>query len=274
MPALFVATFIEYAANVVPWFLLGVAVAFLVERRFSARDVSRLLGKGGPLRVLSSFILGMISPLSIMPQLPVSGSLVRLGASPALLLGFLAAERSYDFQSFPIIAGFFGVRFAALNMIAIFLSLTAAFLVLRRRRVRFHRAGAEPGNGFWLRQLKLFAVVMAGITVAAIARTAVPHELFADIARTDAGGMITGTVAGFALYFGTILGNYPVARAFADLGMSATGVFTFLTVSPLFNAVVLGLFISAARWKDVLRFFLTYAAVALLLSACIGVFLL
>lgn len=274
MTPLFIDTFIGYATNVVPWFLLGVAVAFVVERKVAPSSVSAWLGKGGPKRVLAAFATGMVSPLSIMPQLPVSGELVRLGASPALMLGFLAAERSYDFQSFPIIAGFFGIRFAVLNAAAIYLSLMVAFLSLRRRKVRFRAsADGKKSNGFWKRQARLFAVVIAGIALAAAVRAAVPEDAFRTIAASGPGGMLTGTVAGFALYFGTILGNYPAARAFADLGMSMTGVFTFLTVSPLLNAVVIGLFASAAHWKDVLRFFAAYAVTGLLLSAVVGTFL-
>jgi len=275
MVAVFIDTFLRYAVNVVPWFVLGVLVAYIVELRARPGDVSRLLGKGGPLRVLGAFATGMVSPLSILPQLPVSGELVRLGASPALMLGFLAAERSYDLQSFPIIAGFFGIRFAVLNAVAIYLSLVAAFVVLRRKKVTFRPVtDGKKGNGFWKRQARLFLVVIAGIAVAAAVRAAVPEDAFRTLAASGPGGMLTGTVAGFALYFGTILGNYPAARAFADLGMSMTGVFTFLTVSPLLNAIVIGLFTSAAHWKDVLRFFATYAVTGLVLSALVGTFLL
>ncbi|KPJ85755.1 hypothetical protein AMJ57_01790 [Parcubacteria bacterium SG8_24] len=275
MPTTFVAIFIEYAVRVLPWFLIGVLAAYLVERRVSPRDVSRFLGSFRPRRILASFALGMVSPLSIMPQLPVSGSLVRLGAHPALLLGFLAAERSYDFQSFPIISGFFGLRFAVLNALAIYLALLAAILVLARTRVKFRAVNRREGtNGFWYRQVRLGAVVLIGLAVAATARTAIPEELFRGIAQTELGGLATALVAGFSLYFGTILGNYPVAKALADLGMSQTGIFTFLTVSPLFNAVVLTLFVSAAHWRQVFRFFTAYTMVALLLSVIIGTFLL
>jgi uncharacterized membrane protein YraQ (UPF0718 family) len=234
-----------------------------------------LLGRNGFWRALAALAVGMLSPLSIMSQLPVSGSLVRLGANPALLLGFLAAERSYDFQSFPIIAGFFGTRFAALNSAAIFLSLVAAFAAQFHSAVVFREPkGKESANGFLRRQGMLLAVVIGGLVVAAAVRSAVPEQAFAGLAKTELGGSAVGVASGFGLYFGSILGNYPVAKAFAELGMSATGVFAFLTVSPLFNAVVIGLFVSVARITDVVRFFAAYTVSALALSLVIGRFLL
>jgi uncharacterized membrane protein YraQ (UPF0718 family) len=276
MSELFVRTLEDYAVGVVPWFVFGALAAYLVERRFSSRRVSALLGTLSPRRVFGALALGMVSPLSIMSQLPVSGSLTRLGANPALLLAFLAAERSYDFQSFPIIAGFFGMRFAALNAAAVFLSLLAATLFVAKMPVAFKASGdgRETGNGFWIRQGKLFAVVIVGVVIASVVRSVMPEDLFRAAAQSDLGGLATGTAAGLALYFGTILGNYPVAKAFADLGMSPTGVFAFLTVSPLFNAVVLTMFASAAHWRHVARFFAAYAVSALAMSAIIGVWLL
>jgi len=273
--SMFAKTFIDYAAGIVPWFLLGVLVAYLVERRFSPRGISALLGSLSPGRVLGALVLGMISPLSIISQLSVSGALVRLGANPVLLLGFFAAERSYDFQSFPIIAGFFGPRFAVLNAAAIYVSLVVALLAVARSPVSFRAGnGSDITDGFWFRQVRLFAVVVVGIAVAAAARTFIPEGAFSAAFRTDLGGLAVGTAVGFVSYFGTIIGNYPVAKAFADLGMSDIGVFTFLTVSPLFNVVIIALFASAARWRQVARFFAVYAATALLFSAGIGIFLL
>ena len=112
-----------------------------------------------------------------------------------------------------------------------------------------------------------------GIGVGALLHTIVPTQLFQHYAQTKVGGIISGTLIGFVLYFGTILGNYPVARAFLDLGMSTAGVFAFLTVSPIFNLVILILFASVIRPRVILKMFTAYAATALLLSFLLPAFL-
>lgn len=263
---LFRETFATYALTILPWFCIGVGVALVIEKRLDRAVIQKYLREFTYRRVVVAELLGMLSPLSIMSFLPIAGEFIELGANPGLLFSFFLAERAYDFQSFFIIASFFGLRFALLNGAAIFLSLIVTALTLKKSVLTFLQHETHRQNHFWQRQLKLVGVVVLGITVAALLRTFIPIDIF----RAYAGSPLTGTViaiaAGFSLYFGPVVGNYPVARAFADLGMSPAAVFLFLTVSPVFNAVIIMLFGAVVGLRKALLAIGTYAVTAFILS--------
>ncbi|OGY17174.1 MAG: hypothetical protein A2785_04115 [Candidatus Chisholmbacteria bacterium RIFCSPHIGHO2_01_FULL_49_18] len=273
MPSPFLETFWQYSLAIIPWFLIGSLIAYFLELRLHKQALSKHLQTLRLRNILSAQALGMISPLSVMSALPVAGEFIDLGANATLLLTFLVAERSYDLQSLFILSSLFGVRFAVLNMLAIFLSLTAASLVLSLHPITFTQKRDGKASGFWTRQLRTFLVVLVGIGVGALLHTLVPPQVFQHYAHTTFGGILSGTLFGFVLYFGTILGNYPVAKAFSDLGMSSAGVFAFLTVSPVFNLVIIFLFTSVIKARIILKMFAVYAVTALLLSFLFPAFL-
>jgi len=270
MPEMFIETLIFYSRSIIPWLVFGSVAAYIVERRFSADAVYKYFGVMTVRKLFFLQALGMVSPLSIMSQLPVAGSLVRLGAHPGLLLSFFVAERAYDFQSFPIIAGLFGIKIAFLNAIAIFLSLSVAAFATRNLPLTIKSSASIDGESFWMRQGKIFGVVMTGIFIGAALRTFIPAEEFRSFSSNYVGGIVISLVVGIILYFGTILGNYPIAKAFADLGMSSAGIFAFLTVSPVLNLVVAFLFASIVPIRYVVRQFGIYAIVALILTIFIS----
>ncbi len=265
MPEIFIETIILYGRSIIPWLIFGSVAAYVVERRFSADAVHKYFGVMTLRKLFFLQALGMVSPLSIMSQLPVAGSLVRLGAHPGLLLSFFVAERAYDFQSFPIIVSLFGIKIAFLNAIAIFLSLSIAAFATRNLPLTIKPSASIDGGGFWMRQGKIFSIVMIGILIGAALRTLIPAEEFRSFSGNYVGGIVIALVIGIILYFGTILGNYPIAKAFADLGMSSAGIFAFLTVSPVLNLVVVFLFASVVPIRYVVRQFGIYTIAALVL---------
>jgi len=266
---LFTSTFVRYATAILPWFVVGSALAYFVEKYFTPDVIRKYFGKVGWKKLVAAQALGMISPLSIMSFLPVAGSLVALGAQPGLLLGYLVAERAYDLQSFFIVQSLFGIRFAVLNLAVVFVAATVASFAVRRDPVRFDKKGKE-GNGFWVRQLKTLLIVMIGITAGAALRAMIPEALFSSVTHVPAQGLAAALVLGLVLYFGPLLGNYPVAKSFADLGMAKVGVFAFITVSPVFNLVLFTLFASVTRPKYVAKHFAVYTAVALGLTLLVA----
>ncbi|KKS38960.1 MAG: hypothetical protein A3G49_04430 [Candidatus Sungbacteria bacterium RIFCSPLOWO2_12_FULL_41_11] len=266
MPVTFIPTLLEYAGAILPWLVFGSFIAYAVERRVSKERIKKYFGTATVGKFVFAQILGMISPLSIMSQLPVAGSLVKLGAHPGLLLSFFVAERAYDLQSFPIIIGLFGLKFAVLNAAAIFLSLLIAALAVRNLSLTVKSGAAPDYSGFWTRQGKIAGVVVIGIIIGAALRALAPENAFREITHEPFGGILTALAIGFVLYFGTILGNYPTAKAFADLGMHPAGVFAFMTVSPVFNIVIMFLFASAIQPRFIFRQFGIYAITALLLT--------
>jgi uncharacterized membrane protein YraQ (UPF0718 family) len=270
MSNLFIATILSYAWSIMPWLVVGSLIAYLVERHFSQKQVRSYFGTMSATKLVAVQLLGMVSPLSIMSQLPVAGSLVRLGAHPGLLLSFFIAERAYDLQSFPIIAGLFGFRFAALNAAAIFTALTVAACMTRTMPVSIKEGMSSRDGSFLLRQAKIAGVVVIGIIVGAALRTFVPADLFGQITGTRLGAIASAVLIGLVLYFGTVLGNYPVAKAFEELGMHSAGVFAFMTVSPVFSLVVIFLFAAAVPMRYVMRQFGIYAVVALLLTLAVS----
>src|SRR4030042_2313782 len=117
-----VQTFVSYTKNILPWIVVGSVVVYIVDRSVDVRIIRTFLGKVTIRNILTSQVLGMISPFSIMSALPVTGELISLGASPLMLLSFLVAERAYDLQSFLIISDLFGLKIAVLNALVIFVS--------------------------------------------------------------------------------------------------------------------------------------------------------
>ncbi len=265
----FFNTLLRYSVLILPWFVVGSVLAFFVERYLSPRTIKKLFGKTGWRKLLGTQLLGMLSPLSIMSFLPVAGSLTALGAEPGLLLGFLAAERAYDFQSFFIVQSLFGLRFAILNFLAIFISVTIASWAIWKDRVKFKKK-IQKENGFWKRQIRTFLIVAVGITLGAILRVAIPASRFDPFAQSPIGGLLTALILGALLYFGPLIGNYPVVKALAELGMAKLGVFAFLTVSPIFNVVVITLFFSSVEPRFVLKHFGVYTSISLVLSILVS----
>lgn len=271
---LFLATFVSYAKSILPWMIVGSLAAYLVNHSVDVKVIRSVLGKITLRSVVTAQILGMVSPLSIMSALPITGELIHMGAKPLMLVSFLLAERAYDLQSFFIISNLFGFRLALLNALTIFTSLIITAMVFRKEKFKIGNGqGLKSNTNFWRDQLKTFLVVLVGISIGAVLRVVVPLTGFAHLMSSWLGGLLTGLSLGFGLYFGTILGNYPVAKSLSDLGMSSVGTLIFLSVSPLFNFVVIMLFISAIKARYIFKMIGTYTIFSLMLSILFSFFL-
>ncbi|KKS95656.1 MAG: hypothetical protein UV73_C0015G0031 [Candidatus Gottesmanbacteria bacterium GW2011_GWA2_43_14] len=267
-------TFFQYSKVILPWFLIGIAVTYYAEKYlFKPEFFKRFIGPVTFPKILISQALGMLSPLSIMSFLPLAGELIQDGINPAFLFSFLIAERAYDIQSFFIITGLFGFKIALLNALVIFISLVVTSYFIKRESVAVINHAPIKLNHFFSRQFKMLLIIMAGIIIASLLRSLLPEEYMIRTASNPLGGTIVSLVLGLVLYFGPIAGNYPIARAFADLGMSNTGVFSFLTVSPLFNIVIMSLFSAVVGIKLVGKAVLIYVVTSLVLILLINPFL-
>ena len=273
MERIFTQTFISYFIAIFPWFVIGIIVALVLERLLHPRDLNKYFSTFSYRKVIVADLLGMISPLSIMSFLPVANEFVSLGANPGLLFSFVVAERAYDLQSFFIISSLFGTRVAILNAVAILISLIVTTLVLKRSAVKFVHSEAKQQKSFWLRQLKLVLTVLIGVLIGSALRVLIPRQIFQDIAGDPIGGTISALVIGFSLYFGPVIGNYPVAKSFADLGMAPVGLLTFLTVTPIFNFVIIMLFSTLVGVRETLKMVSVYTLTALTLSVLFGLLL-
>ena len=269
----FILSYISYAQVILPWFVVGIAIAVVLEKKLKPSVIKRYFGRTSLKNLIVAQMLGMISPLSIMSFIPIAGGLVALGASPGLLFSFFIAERAYDLQSFFVISSLFGVKMAIFNAVAIFVALVATALSLKNDHLKISSRGKQEKNNFWQRQFKLLVTVILGIGVGSGLRVLIPESLFQQIAGTSLGGIISGLVIGFSLYFGPILGNYPVAKAFADLGMSSVGVLTFLTVSPILNFIIMMMFSNLVGMFKIIKPVLIYSLVGLTLTVVFGIFL-
>ena len=269
----FFETFLLYSKGILPWFILGAAISYVVEKHIDIRTIRTYLGKVSFRNLIIAKVLGMLSPLSIMTALPITGELIRLGANPLMLLGFLIAERSYDLQSFFIVSQYFGTKIAVLNALVILVSLVLATWILRKEKVIFINKKTKKDGDFLTNQAKSLIVVVIGIAVGAFLRTVYPATGYIQAIHTQVGAIVVSISAGFLLYFGAVMGNYPVANAFADLGMSHVGVFLFLTISPLLNLVVILLFMSVVRPRHVLRVIGLYTLIAFTLTMLLSSYL-
>lgn len=199
---------------------------------------------------------------------------MRQGAHPALLLSFFTAERVYDLQSFPIIGGIFGWKFAVINVLIVFTALFVAAWSVRGNIVSYHhRPETSVKQDGWKKHAKMLFVVVVGITIAALFRVLVPEHTFAQYSGGFLGGVLTALLIGLSIYMGTIIGNYPLAKAFSDLGMHGAGLMTFLSTSSLLNIVVIALFVSSISPRAVLKYFIIYGGIATALSILFGIFI-
>lgn len=244
-------SFASYAWVVYPWLFIGFFIALFIEKIVSPQRIRKYLGYANLKTILIAHVIGMISPLSILSFLPVAGEFVRLGASPNVFLSYLMAERAYDLQSFFIISGFFGLKVAILNFLAILAGVTVAALAIKDDKMSFggnEKMSAEMSKDFIRSQVRLLIYATFGLALAALIKTVFkPEWLLAfknGIVATCAALMF-----GFLFYFGTLVNNYPVAKSFADLGMANQAVFAFLTISPILNLVVLLMFQSVTDKK-------------------------
>lgn len=266
MLELFIDSLIQYALAIIPWLILGSFLAAIAETQIKPNLIKKVLGKFSYSKLFAAELLGMISPLSILSFIPIADELVTLGASPGLLFSFFIAERAYDLQAFFIVSGLFGLKMATTNAVAIFISLVVTAIYLKNHNVKIKHSTSKTKITFLSRQLKLFSTVSLGIIIGATMRTLIPPQLFSSITGSTFGGIISALILGFTLYFGPLAGNYPVARAFADLGMSPAGILTFLTVSPIFNLVIIIIFSSIIGLRKTLKPVLIYTAISILAS--------
>jgi uncharacterized membrane protein YraQ (UPF0718 family) len=269
----FLIIFFSYAGSILPWVVIGSAVSYVVDRAVDVKLIHRVLGKINLRSIFTAQILGMVSPLSIMSALPITGELVRLGAQPLMLVSFLIAERAYDLQSFFIISNLFGMKIAILNALVIFISLVSTAWIFRKEKMKMSGQNGKKSGNFWKDQLRTLLVVLLGITIGALLRIAIPLTGFGHIMSSWLGGLLTGLTLGFGLYFGTILGNYPVAKSLADLGMAPVGTMVFLSVSPIFNLVIILLFFSAVKPKYIAKMIGIYTLISLILSIIVSGFI-
>jgi len=266
----FLATLFRYSLAILPWVLVGMCLAFFLEKKINRKAIRDHFSRVSIRGLFVVQILGMISPLSIMSFLPMASELEGMGFNPGILLSFLIAERAYDLQSFFIVSGLFGIRYALLNGLAIFLTLLVTGLFLRKTLVRFTAVHKLFHHGFWQRQGRLFVLVVLGIVAGAIVRTVIPEGQFHAYTGGNTGGFLVALLTGFLFYFGPIVGNYPVAKAFAELGMSPMGTFAFLTVSPILNLVVIMLFGASVGWRNTLKAFFVYAVTASIVTVLLS----
>lgn len=272
VPVFFIETLISYSQKILPAFAAGILAAYILEKFFHPRIFRKLTKNITIAKVLFIHVLGMISPLSILSFLPIARELTDLGVNPALLFSFFIAERVYDLQSFPIISNLFGIKIAILNAIAIFFSLLITTFTVEKGKVVFKKSShkKKKAQNFWVRQSKLLLIVIIGIIAGSLLKTIFPVQAQNYIAHSVS-GFISAIVLGFVLYFGPIVGNYPVAKAFSDVGMSPLGVFTFLTVSPILNFVVILLLGASVGFKTTLKAIFAYSLAALILS--VGIYI-
>ena len=262
----FFRTVISYSSSILPWFFLGIIISYVIEKHIHPKIIGKYFGRASVSKVILLLILGMISPLSIMSFLPIVNEFIFLGFNPGMLFSFLLAERAYDLQSFFIITSLFGFKLAILNGLAILTSLIVVAYSLRKNHVAFSNSNQRYVNHFFLRQVKLLVMVVVGIVIGAAIRVIIPPSLFQSFAANPSGGLISAVVLGFTLYFGPILGNYPVAKALSELGMSPVGVFGFLTISPVFNLIVITLFGTAIGFKSTIKAVVLYGLTATILT--------
>ncbi|KKR10528.1 MAG: Permease [Candidatus Woesebacteria bacterium GW2011_GWA1_39_21] len=255
----FLTTVVNYALSIFPWLIIGTIVAFFLEKKINKNTITQYFGGMSLKRLALVQILGMISPLSIMSFLPIAHELTQMGFNPGVLLSFFIAERAWDLQSFFIISGLFGLKYAVLNGIAIFTSLTVTGIFLRKEFVHFKVNETQTQNGFWKRQGRLLFLVCVGVVLGALLRTFIPEREFQHYAGNPLQSFLISIVLGFLLYFGPIVGNYPVAKALSDLGMTHMGTFAFLTVSPILNLIVITLFGASVGYKKTLKAFFIYS---------------
>lgn len=265
-----------YVVGIVPWFVVGIVISYFLDQRLDATWLKRFSGKLRFDGLVASQMAGMMSPLSIMSGLPIARELANKGVNPGLLLSFFIAERAYDLQSFFIIRGLFGLRFAVLNAVAILVSLVVAALCIRNDVVRFkggRRKKKSTGTGFWVRQARMMLLVLGGIVFGAAIRSFVPTDMVSELAGGYVRGLVSAVGLGFALYLGPVVGNYPVAKALADLGMAEVGSLAFLTVSPIFNVIILALFGAAVGFGNLVKPVSVYVGCALGLTVVFGLWL-
>jgi uncharacterized membrane protein YraQ (UPF0718 family) len=81
----FVDTFVSYASLILPWYAVGVVLAYFAEQQLKPKWIEHNFGKVSWEKLIVAQVLGMVSPLSIMSFLPVARELVGLGFNSGLL---------------------------------------------------------------------------------------------------------------------------------------------------------------------------------------------
>jgi len=265
MSPLFFDTVFAYSRSIIPWLFLGIILAYYAEKHLGPELIKKYIGVFSFRKAMSAIFLGMISPLSIMSFLPVAREFVDLGAHSGMLFIFLIAERAYDLQSFFIISSLFGLKFAFFNALAIFISLFVTALALKREHITF-QLQKKRQHTFWYQQVRLLCIVIVGILISSLVRVNIPQQLFEGYTGNTIGGLFGGILAGFLIYLGPIIANYPIAKAFLDLGMTHMGVFAFLTISPIINFVIFLLFGGVVGYQTTIKAFLIYGVTSLFLT--------
>lgn len=264
------STFFSFSRLILPWFALGLIIAALVEKSLKPKHIKKYFHTLTYPKIFAAQLMGMISPLSIMSFIPIASELVKKGVSPGLLFSFFIAERAYDLQAFFIISTLFGIKIAIFNAFSIFISLIITAIYLKQQNLKIKTTKKRIQAPFWKRQVKLFSIILSGIFIASILRNIIPESLVHQYAGTNLSGTISAIILGFSFYFGPILNNYPVARSFMDLGMVKMGILTFLTLSPIFNFVIILILGGMVSIKKAIPPILIYTITGITISIILG----
>jgi uncharacterized protein len=292
--------FADAAIEIVPFFLLAIAVGAWIEEYVSERTIARFLTGRRPGTMLLASTIGAAIPLCTCGMVPLAVSLRRRGSDLKHTFAFLTAGASVSIPVFFLTWRVMGLTWALVRfLVSIVLGILVGYgAIWALRRVAGRSAGLAPGEApgpasatraapppeddmYEIRgRSRLSSVirrfrgqlweylpwVIVSLAVAAIVDVLVPrhwiHVLYGE--RTWAGALLA-SLSGLPFYFCSGA-ELPLVRELLTKGMGPGPAMAMLLSVPIVNILTFGV---VSRWLGA-RGALAYLALCVLFSALLG----
>ncbi len=295
--------FADAALEIVPFFLLAIAVGAWIEEYVSERTIARFLTGRSPGTMLLASSIGAVIPLCTCGMVPLAVSLRRRGSDLKHTFAFLTAGASVSVPVLFLTWKVLGLKWAIVRFLAsIVLGLLVGYAAIwALRRVAGRSAGLAPGEappgpatatraapppgpeddmveirgrsrlGSVIRRFRgqlweYFPWVIVSLAVAAVVDVLVPrHWIHVLYGERTWAGSLLAAVSGLPFYFCSGA-ELPLVRELLLKGMGPGPAAAMLLAVPIVNILTFGV---VSRWLGA-RGALMYLGLCIVSSALIG----
>ncbi len=291
------------ALEIVPFFLLALAVGAWIEEYVSERTIARFLTGRRPGTMLLASATGAVIPLCTCGMVPLAVSLRRRGSDIKHTFAFLTAGASVSVPVLFLTWKLLGLRWALVRfLISILFGLAVGYAAIAvLRRVADRSAGLAPGGGtrgpasatrpapppapedevseisgrsrlgsvirrFRGQLWEYFPWVIVSLAVAAVVDVLVPrHWIHVLYGERTGAGSLLAALSGIPFYFCSGA-ELPLVRELLLKGMGPGPAASMLLSVPIVNILTFGV---VSRWLGA-RGAVAYLALCVLFSAILG----
>ncbi len=239
MLEVFLKTFLDYTADVLPYFLIASLVGAALQSVGGLRLISSRLAGSAPAPLITA-LMGAVVPLCSCSMIPVARTINSFsGGSYAPVVSFLVTAPTLSPVVLLLTFGVFGWEMTVLRVVstavfALVLAVAVHLLFAKSATVPLLQGASPDGEeGFVKRFVTLFVstgkYVLLGLLIASLVKSFLPQDLVLSFAGSPVSYPLISLLS-VPIY--VCSGEeVPIARSFYDLGLKPGQALTFMLAS-------------------------------------------